>query len=291
MRKSCDTAKMTFAVAVNDRELFETNFLASLCFRTPHNFQILVQENFTSAAKAYNDAIERSVNDLIVFAHQDMIFPSSWLPQLEVALQYLQEHDPNWGVLGAYGKAWDGTGWGHVYSNGRGIIGEQFECPVPIQTLDEIVLIFRKSSGLRFDEGLPHFHFYGSDICLRAAKRGLKSYAVSAFCIHNAQEKLVLPEEFYECYRYERRTWKAELPIETTCIEISKFSSQVYVRRFREAIHRLLGRNETGTLREQDVQGLLHKLESVPLDLSSCAEEACCKSAEVECVSDITGKK
>ena len=68
-----------------------------------------------------------------------------------------------------------------------------------VQTLDEIVLILKKSSGLRFDDSLPHFHFYGTDICLRAAQRGMRSYAISAFCVHNTHQTLVLPEEFYEC--------------------------------------------------------------------------------------------
>jgi hypothetical protein len=279
MSKLSEITDLTFAVAVNDRELFEANFLASPCFRSPHKYQFLAQENFSSAAKAYNDAIDRSVNDLIIFAHQDMIFPESWLPQLEIALEYLRAHDPHWGVLGAYGKAWNGTGWGHVYSSGRGIIGEQFEYPVPIQTLDEIVLILRKSSGLRFDDRLPHFHLYGSDICLTAAKRGLKSYAVSAFCIHNAQQKAILPKEFYECYRYIKRAWRAELPIETTCIKISKFSFSLYVRRLREAYHQLIGRAEITATREKDVQRLLRNLESTPLGLASCSQEACRKDS------------
>jgi hypothetical protein len=265
MNNSSEATGLTFAVAVNDKELFETNLRASPCFRTLRNYQLLAQENYSSAAKAYNDAIDKSVNDLIIFTHQDMIFPESWLPQLENALEYLGAHDPNWGVLGVYGKAWDGTGRGHVYSSGRGIIGEQFEIPAPIQTLDEIVLIVRKSSGLRFDDQLPHFHLYGSEICLTAAKKGLKSYAVSAFCVHNAQQKLVLPKEFYECYRYLRRAWKAELPIETTCITITRSNIPLYLRRLRETYQQLIGRDEITATREKEVQHLLQKLASTPV--------------------------
>ena len=130
---------------------------------------------FPSAAKAYNEAIDRAANDLMVFAHQDMIFPESWPKQLEEALVYLEASDPGWGVLGCYGKARDGVGHGWTYSPGQGLIGRRFGYPEPIQTLDEIVLVFRMSSGLRFDDDLPHFHLYGTDICLRAAGRGMKS--------------------------------------------------------------------------------------------------------------------
>ena len=259
------TPNVTFAVAVNSRQLLEHNFMQSPCFRKPHDYQILIQENFSSAAAAYNDAIDNSRNDLIVFCHQDVFLPENWLSQLDEALNYLEATDPRWGVLGSYGKTVDGRGWGHVYSSGRGVIGEPLNQPVPIQTLDEIVLILRKSSGLRFDESLPHFHLYGADICLRAAKKGMKTYAISAFCIHNTHQYLVLPDEFYECCRYIRRSWNESLPIQTTCIRLTKFNVPLYARRLREAYLRHVRRKVVGGTRVSDVHGVLEKLAVSPL--------------------------
>src|SRR5690242_9175616 len=115
---------ITFVSAVNDRQLFTRNFLASPCLSQREQYQILVQENFKSAAQAYNDAIDRATNDFIVFCHQDILLPETWLSQLRSALDQLERTDPNWGVLGSYGKTQDGRGWGHVYSSGRGVIGE-----------------------------------------------------------------------------------------------------------------------------------------------------------------------
>ena len=97
------TSRITFVVAVNDRGLFERNFLASPCLTKLQHHQILVQENFNSAAKAYNDAIEHSWHDLLVFCHQDVILPKSWPSELERALNHLEAADPNWGVLGCSG--------------------------------------------------------------------------------------------------------------------------------------------------------------------------------------------
>jgi hypothetical protein len=249
---------ITFAVAVNSRQLFNDNFLASPCFRLPQHYQLLVQNDFSSAALAYNDAIEKSDNDLIVFSHQDIFLPELWLSQLECALDYLTVNDPEWGVLGCYGKTVDGRGWGHLYSSGRGVIGEPFERPVPIQTLDEIVLILRRSSGLRFDEQLPYFHLYGADICLSAAKMGRTSYAISAFCIHNTVQTLVLPTEFYCCCGHIRRVWKDRLPIQTTCVRITRFNVSLYERRLREACLRLRGK-AVGALRVNDPRRLLEE--------------------------------
>lgn len=250
---------ITFVVAVNNRKVLESNFLASPCFLDPTPYQLLLQENFTSAAAAYNDAIDKSVNDLIVFCHQDMFFPDSWISEVASALKHLQLQDPKWGVLGCSGITREGSLHGHIYSSGVGIVGNPSE-PVPVQTLDEIVLILRKSSGLRFDIELPHFHFYGADICLRAGSLGLKSYAISAFCIHNTHQSLILPKEFYECCEHTRRVWKDSLPIQTTCTRITRFNLHVRLRRLREVYLRYIRHKEVGGRRFDDVRRILEEV-------------------------------
>jgi hypothetical protein len=257
-----DTKSITFVVAVNNKHVFESNFLASPCLSGAHSHQIIVQTGFSSASAAYNDAIDRSTNDLIVFAHQDMIFPEFWLSDLQRALDSLQQTDPQWGVLGCYGETLEDNGRGYIYSGGLGIMGKPTDRPAPVQTLDEIVLILRKSSGLRFDEGLPHFHFYGADICMAAAARGLKSYAISAFCIHNTQQNLILPKEFYESYRHLKRRWKNSLPIRTTCVTMTKFDSHMYRKRIQELYLRFIRRKEIGAFRAKDGRALLAELGS-----------------------------
>jgi len=255
-RESVREPKITFVVAVNNREVFENNFLASPCLRGAHAHEILVQEQFISAPKAYNDALGRSSNDLIVFCHQDVYLPERWLEDLGRALDYLATNDPNWGVLGCAGVTVDRQHQRYLYSSGLGICGAPLEHPMPVQTLDEVVLILRKSSGLRFDELLPHFHFYGTDICLRASKKDMKSYAIAAFCIHNTNQPLVLPGEFYECCTHIRRTWSDCLPIQTTCVRITRFNLPIYLRRVREFHLRYIRRKELGGVRVKDVRRL-----------------------------------
>jgi hypothetical protein len=251
---------VTFAVAVNQQQVFEANFLASPCFRQPHSYQILDQRNFTSAASAYNNALENSRNDIVIFAHQDMYFPQSWLLDLEQALSYLQVHDPHWGVLGCYGVTADGQPRGHLYSSGLGVLDEPMDHPVPVRTLDEIVLVVRKSSGLTFDEALPGFHLYGSDLCLRAAEQGMNSYVVPAFCMHNTQMNLVLPADFYACYRHFKRTWRHRLPIHTSCITVSRFNLKCLLRRAREAYITQIRRRKPQVTRLPNPESVLEAL-------------------------------
>jgi hypothetical protein len=256
--------RITFVAAVNNQAVFESNFLSSTCFRDAHSHQILVQERFASAAYAYNDAIRRSVNDLIVFAHQDVSFPAAWTSQLQDSRRQLETSDPNWGVLGCYGETSNDNGRGCVYSPGRGILGKWFTRPEPVQTLDEIVLIIRRSSGLIFDERLPHFHLYGAGICMSAAARGMKSYAIPAFCIHNTEQTLILPKEFYECCARFKRLWFDNLPIQTTCMRFTKAGIPLYQRRLQEVYLRYVARTEFGARRLNDVQDLLLQFDHSP---------------------------
>lgn len=254
------TDNITFVVPVVDRKVLERNVLASPPMRANHRHQLLIQEGFASAASAYNDALMRSVNDLIVFMHSDVFLPEGWIPQLEHSLRWLEKHDPGWGVLGCWGATRGGEYRGHLYSTGWGVLGKASDKPEQVQTLDEVVLIFRKSSGLRFDDHLPHFHFYGTDICMRAAKRGLGSYAISAFCVHNTSQLLRLPKEFYACYSYIRRTWKSSLPIQTSCIRVTRFNGEVYQRKFKEACGHILGRDTLPERRADDPARILQEI-------------------------------
>jgi hypothetical protein len=207
-----------------------------------NNHEVIFQEGFASAGLAFNDAIDRAHNDLMVFCHEDIYLPERWLPELMRAINILEVTDCRWGVLGCAGRTRDNVHCGYTFSNGLGILGKPFTAPRLVQTLDEIVLIFKRSTQLRFDETLPHFHLYGADICLQAASYGLNSYAINAFCIHNTHELTTLPDEFYQCCQFIRRKWKSELPVQTTCIRLTRFNFPVfrmaahdfYVRRFRK---------------------------------------------------------
>jgi hypothetical protein len=254
---------ITFVAAVNDRGVLRENLLASPCLASPHPHEIMVQEGFASAGKAYNDAMDRSHNDLMIFAHQDVIFPENWLQQLEISLAFLEDTDPGWGVLGCYGETQEEGGRGWVFQPNLGLVGSHLDRPLPIQTLDEIVLILRKSSGLRFDEELPYFHLYGTDICLRARQAGRTSYAIPAFCIHNTNQGFFLPREFYRNYWQIRKTWRSELPIQSPCMRITRLNLDLYKRKLQEAYSRHLRRETIADIRVTDVAGLLRKAESI----------------------------
>src|SRR5579864_9055656 len=123
---------LTFVINRNDKALFERNFAASPCLDGIRADRIIIEERFSSAAAAYNDAIERANTDLIVFAHQDVYFPGRWLDDLDRSLKTLEHLDPDWSVLGGWAVNNQGLQAGYLHSVGLGILGKPFVQPVVI---------------------------------------------------------------------------------------------------------------------------------------------------------------
>jgi glycosyltransferase involved in cell wall biosynthesis len=140
-----------------------------------------VNNNF-SASQALNRGLWKSRGKIIVFCHQDIIFPENWLSDLIVKIEELDQQVASWGVIGPAGRCVDGSKSGHILDPH----GELFHPPFPrqVQTLDELCMIIRGKSELRFDEYFDHFHLYGADLCLMAACRGMPCYTVDCYLEH-----------------------------------------------------------------------------------------------------------
>ena len=231
IKKNDSNAAFSFVVAVNDEKVFQNNVLASPVFRAGNNHEIIARRGFSSAGIAYNDAMSAANNDIIVFMHQDIYLPDDWDMKLKSIIETLEHSGVKWGVLGCFGISLRGQPVGHVYSNGLNSELGFPQGPVRATSLDEIVLILRKSSGLHFDPRLSHFHLYGADICMESKKRGYENYVVSNYCIHNSLPINRLPEEFWQCAEYLRDKWRGDLPIKTTCVTISSLKIIMNMKR------------------------------------------------------------
>jgi hypothetical protein len=253
-----DDFRVTIGVAVNNRAILEQNLLRSPELASEHPHQLVLREGYRSASSAHNSVLDAAINDIVVLLHQDIYFPNLWFSNLEKWIRSLEEHRLRWGVLGCFGRRRSlQSGVGRVYTTGRGIHGTRIERPEPVDTLDEIVLVIRRSSGLRFDPLLPHFHLYGTDICLEAQASGLATYVLPGFCMHNTNQLLRLPPEFRDCYHYVKRKWTVRLPISTSCLTISPFDSDLRMDQLREVWSRATGRRKTALARVADPRSLL----------------------------------
>jgi hypothetical protein len=82
---------------------------------------------------------------------------------------------------------------------------------------------------------------------------------IPAFCIHNAHQYVLLPKEFYECCDHIKRSWQEYLPIDTTCVKITRFDSFVFRRRIRELYVRYLRQKGFIAPRATDIPRLLRE--------------------------------
>lgn len=244
--------------AVNDRSVLRTNLLASPGVGGFRDF--IPQENAKSAGRAYNAAWTLAHGEVLVFAHQDVFFPPGWMGELGAGLDWLARRDPNWGVLGVWGLTASGVACGHTYCTGLGrVLGSGSAMPVRVRTLDEIVLIIRQGSELRFDERLPGFHLYGTDMCLQAHQKAMSCYAVPAFCVHNTNGLKYLPYSFWRAYAYLRRKWRRDLPVRTPCTTITR-SGWPLIRHHLGSLHEHAIKGHQVGCRVPDPLGLYRQL-------------------------------
>lgn len=173
--------------------------------------------NRYSAPEALNLGLDQATARIVVCCHQDVRVFEGWLDQLLSQIEVVERTDSRWGVIGVMGVRSNGAFAGHVKDPhtdrpfGR--------LPEKVEVLDEVCLAIRRESGLRFDEGLGGFHFYGADLCLQARSEGMASYAVDAPLEHLSGGRC--DESFYQAANRLRGKWRGvpRVPwvIETTC--------------------------------------------------------------------------
>lgn len=237
--------KFTLVSAVNNDEVLARCLLDSAVSKAAT--EVILQRGYSSATKAYNVAIEQAATDVVVLAHQDVFLPDSWLSAFSQAVEQLQGSDPSWAVLGVYGVRKNGEHIGYVYDTGvMRVLGQSFHPAQLVSSLDELLLVVRKSSGVRFDETVTGYHFYGTDICLEAQRRGCNAYAISAFCIHNTNGYRLLPWSFWRNFLLLRRKWWAVLPVTTSCIAITRWCGTALRWNLIRVLNLILKRHKVG---------------------------------------------
>lgn len=208
-------ARLHFAAAVNDERILARDLLRSPIIRA--GAPVTMQRAASSASTAFNQVLDSSREDIVIFVHQDVYLPPTFQRALTRAIRLVEAADPNWAVLGVFGVSAGGVPVGRVWSSGlHAELGGPFHDPVRAQSVDELLIVLRGSSSLRFDERLPGFHLYGTDIVQEALSGGLGAYVVHAPVVHNSRPCPYLTDEYFRAYRFLASKWRSRLPV-TTC--------------------------------------------------------------------------
>ena len=223
----------TVACASNNDAILNANLALSPMFAA--GMPLHLERNAPSAAIAYNRALDATTAPIVVFAHHDVYLPLGWETMLQARLAEVAAVDPNWALFGAFGVGLDASHIGPVWSSSIGlIVGRVPMEPTRVQSFDELLIVLRRSSGVRFDETAPGWHMYGTDIVQTARARGLHAYAGALPTIHNDRYHESLQSDFVECYQFMRRKWRADLPLRTPIIKISRSGLHLYRNRWSD---------------------------------------------------------
>lgn len=218
------------AAAVNSAEV-----LAQCLARSPDiasgAVALRTYEGSPNASTAYNRALADGDAAVVVLAHQDVYLPRRFFPELAKQLAILDRMDPDWAVAGAVGKTAEGDVVGQAWSTGIGVLtGQPIDGPRPVVTLDELIIIVRRGAGLAFDETLPGFHLYASDIVQIARARGLGAYALPLPVIHHSRPLVRLDAGYHRAYRHMQAKWSHLLPIPNLVCPIEKSPLTLFKR-------------------------------------------------------------
>jgi hypothetical protein len=210
------------AAAVNDDEVLHSNLHASpLPWDT--EIPLVTERGCSCAGQAYNRALDRSDAEIVIFAHQDVYLPKGWCGKLRAAVEALETRGETWAILGIVGIDRRGVLVGRSWSNGlHQEIDRRRLALTSVQSVDELVIVLRRASGLRFDGELPGFHLYGTDIVQSAIAAGLGAYVFDGPVVHNSLPVSRLDGSYRRAYRYMQRKWTSRLPIETTVVPLTR---------------------------------------------------------------------
>lgn len=213
---------ISVAAAVNDRAI-----LADCLARSPDiasgMLSLKSYEGYKTAGTAYNQALDDCETPWLLLAHQDVYLPRDFAARIMQALDALSQTAPDWAVAGVVGGTVSGAVLGKVWCSGNGrLIRGEATLPARAATLDELIIIIRRDSGLRFDAQLPSFHLYAADIILMAEAAGHSSWVVDAPVVHHSRPVINLGGGYAQAWHYMRHKWRAQLPIPNLVCPITR---------------------------------------------------------------------
>jgi hypothetical protein len=162
----------------------------------PHEWILITNGKQVGLSALYAQAHKEAKNDLVVFVHPDVFLPADFYENFVEKLSKIESRDPDWGVLGTAGVSLDWTpesGADRIAScitDHHGITYKTGVDSLPVQALDEALLVLKRNSSIAFDTKLPNFDMYGSDVVMNARKAGKTSYLLNLPIRH----KLVDPK-------------------------------------------------------------------------------------------------
>ncbi len=170
-----------------------------------------------------NLALDECKADWLVIAHQDAYLPAGFANRLTAAIDWIDHNAPAAGVIAAIGRDLDGNLAGQTWSSGlAAVFGRANTSPVLARAIDEVLIVIRVSAGLRFDEALPGFHLYATDLLHTAKAAGWSTWIADLSVVHHSYRVVKLDRQYRAAWRYLRTKWHASLPLDNLVCPVTE---------------------------------------------------------------------
>lgn len=160
----------------------------SKMFSHPKTEVIIFENDGVPLSKIYNEGLEKSKSDVVVFMHDDLILETT---NLTPKINRLFDDNPEYGIIGIAGTDNLTSGrWWDNRDNMFGIVGHEHEGKKHINQyskeqfidkLKEVVIVdglfmvlHKKRIKHTFNEEFRGFHFYDLPICVENHLEGIK---------------------------------------------------------------------------------------------------------------------
>ena len=163
-----------------------------------------------------------------MLAHQDVYLPSEWFARVQELWHAAETNNQHpIGIAGVAGVAHgaDGKKFVRYYLDRDQTLCDPVQEDEHIQTLDELVLVFRRDRFIPELSPELGFHFYGAEACILAKRAGFSAAVLNAPCLHNSSrgknpDLLKKDASFLQSMQRFFIRYQKELPITTTCANI-----------------------------------------------------------------------
>jgi len=127
---------------------------------------------------AVNEVLDDMTEPYLIVVHQDVLLDRcAGRDDLLERLRELDHGHPGWAVAGTAGMSFDQQAVVSVHDPWALPLWPG-PWPVEVQTLDEHFLVIRAAARARFSPELSGFHWYATDLCLRARRLGERAYVI-----------------------------------------------------------------------------------------------------------------
>ncbi len=171
----------------------------------------------TSAYAGLNALLDAARAPIVILCHQDVRLLTDGRTTLDGRLVELDKRDDTWAVAGNAGGVSPGRLALRI-TDPHGRDQHVGKLPERVVSLDENLLIVRRSADVRFSRDLEGFHLYGADICLNAAHHGQSAYVIDFHLEHLSAGRK--GPDFAKAEAAFREKWSRESApawLQTTC--------------------------------------------------------------------------